>query len=135
MIMQNEKDDKIIEEKNIEKKFPPRHLRVPIEIRIEITKGLQSFAATSRNLALGGLSFESLYLFNIKDTVNVLLYVPVKKELELLKVASEIVWMSNQNGSWMMGVAFKKFAPGDQRRLMEWLLGCIRAQKAGQPFF
>lgn len=109
-----------------------RHLRAPIEIRIEITQGLQSFTATSRNLALGGVSFESLNELQVGDRVNVLLYIPIKKELELLKAASEIVWVEDQQGSWMMGAAFRKFAPGDQKRLREWLLECVRAQKEGR---
>lgn len=109
-----------------------RHLRAPIEIRIEITQGLQSFTATSRNLALGGVSFESLQEFQVGDKVNILLYIPIKKELELLKAASEVVWAEDQQGSWMMGAAFRKFAPGDQKRLREWLLDCVLAQKEGR---
>jgi len=112
---------------------PTRHLRAPIEIRIEITVGPQSFTATSRNLALGGVSFETLEKLSVNDKVNVLLYIPVKKELELLKASSDIVWVEDQNGSYMVGAAFRKFAPGDQKRLREWLLECVRAQKEGRP--
>lgn len=110
-----------------------RHLRAPIEIRIEITIGPQSFTATSRNLALGGVSFETLEQLALHDSVNILLYIPVKKELELLKTAAEVVWIEDQQGSFMVGAAFRKFAPGDQKRLREWLLECIRAQKEGRP--
>ncbi|MBH1988758.1 MAG: PilZ domain-containing protein [Myxococcaceae bacterium] len=109
-----------------------RHLRAPIEIRVEITQGLQSFTSTSRNLALGGVSFESVTEFEVGSLINILLYIPVKKELELLKAASEVVWVEDQQGSWMMGAAFRKFAPGDQKRLREWLLECVRAQKEGR---
>jgi Tfp pilus assembly protein PilZ len=109
----------------------PRHLRAPIEIRVEITARSQSFTTTSRNIALGGISFESQQQFRVGDLVNVLLYIPVKKELELLKVASEVVWVEDLGGSWMCGTAFRKFAPGDERRLREWLLESVRAQKAG----
>jgi hypothetical protein len=109
----------------------PRHLRAPIEIRVEITARSQSFTTTSRNIALGGISFESQQEFRVGDLVNVLLYIPVKKELELLKCASEIVWVEDLGGSWMCGSAFRKFAPGDERRLREWLLESVRAQKAG----
>ncbi len=112
---------------------PTRHLRAPIEIRVEITVGPQSFTATSRNLALGGVSFETLEKLSVDDEVNILLYIPVKKELELLKAASNIVWIEDQNGSYMVGAAFRKFAPGDQKRLREWLLECVRAQKEGRP--
>jgi Tfp pilus assembly protein PilZ len=111
----------------------PRHLRAPIEIRVEITARNQSFTTTSRNIALGGISFESQQQFRVGDLVNVLLYIPVKKELELLKVASEVVWVEDLGGSWMCGTAFRKFAPGDERRLREWLLESVRAQRAGAP--
>lgn len=110
-----------------------RHLRAPIEIRIEVTVGPQSFTATSRNLALGGVSFETLEQFSAGDQVNVLLYIPINKELELLKAASEVVWVEDQDGSFMVGAAFRKFAPGDQKRLREWLLQCVQNQKEGRP--
>lgn len=111
-----------------------RHLRAPIEIRIEITIGPQAYTATSRNLALGGVSFETLEKFTVGDQVNILLYIPVKKELELLKAASQIVWVEDQDGSYMVGAAFRKFAPGDQKRLREWLLESVRAQKEGRSY-
>lgn len=112
---------------------PTRHLRAPIEIRIEITLGPQSFTATSRNLAIGGVSFETLEQLNIGDQINVLLYIPVSKDIELLKISSEVVWVEDQGGSYMVGAKFLKFAPGDQKRLREWLLDCVRAIKAGKP--
>lgn len=109
----------------------PRHLRAPIEIRIEITARNQSFTTTSRNIALGGISFESQQQFRVGDMVNVILYIPVRKDLELLKAASEVVWEEDLGGSWMCGAAFRKFAPGDERRLREWLVESVRAQKNG----
>ena len=109
-----------------------RHLRAPIEIRVEITARNQSFTTTSRNLALGGISFESSQQFRVGDQVNVLLYIPVKKELDLLKVASEIVWVEDLSGSFMAGAAFRRFAPGDERRLRAWLLESVKAQRAGR---
>lgn len=108
-----------------------RHLRAPIEIRIEVTVRNQSFTTTSRNIAIGGISFESQQQFRVGDLVNVILYIPVRKDLELLKAASEVVWEEDLGGSWMCGAAFRKFAPGDERRLREWLLESVRAQKAG----
>lgn len=113
------------------KTWVKRHLRAPIEIRIEITARNQSFTTTSRNIAIGGISFESQQEFRIGDLVNVILYIPVKKDLELLKAASEVVWVEDLGGSWMCGAAFRKFAPGDERRLREWLIESVRAQKAG----
>lgn len=110
-----------------------RHLRAPIEIRIEVTLGPQSFTATSRNLAIGGISFETLEKLKLGDMINILLYIPVSKDIELLKIASQVVWSEDQGGSWMVGAKFIKFAPGDQKRLREWLLECVRAMKAGKP--
>jgi hypothetical protein len=114
-------------------KKPTRHLRAPIEIRIEVTLGPQSFTATSRNLAIGGVSFETLEKLVVGDQVHILLYVPVSKDIELLKISSEVVWVEDQGGSFMVGAKFLKFAPGDQKRLREWLLDCVRALKAGKP--
>jgi hypothetical protein len=112
---------------------PTRHLRAPIEIRIEVTLGPQSFTATSRNLAIGGVSFETLEELKVGELINVLLYIPVNKDIELLKAASQVVWAEDQGGSWMVGAKFQKFAPGDQKRLREWLLECVQALKAGKP--
>lgn len=109
-----------------------RHLRAPIEIRVEITARNQSFTTTSRNIAAGGISFESQEAFRVGDLINILLYIPVKKELDLLKVASEVVWVEEDSGCWMVGSAFRKFAPGDEKRLREWLLESVRAQKEGR---
>ena len=112
-----------------------RHLRAPVEIRIEITQGPQSFTTTSLNLAMGGVSFETIEDLNVGDKINILLYIPVNKELELLKTAAEIVWAEDQEGSWLVGAAFKKFAPGDLKRLKEWLLDSIQAVKEGRSYF
>ncbi len=109
-----------------------RHLRAPIEIRVEIAARNQSFTTTTRNLAAGGISFESTERFLVEDLVNILLYIPVKKELELLKVASRVVWVEEDLGCWMVGASFEKFAPGDEKRLREWLLDAVRAQKEGR---
>lgn len=108
-----------------------RHLRAPIEIRVEITARSQSFTTTSRNIAAGGISFESQEGFLIGDEVNVLLYIPVNKDLDLLKVASVVVWTEDDEGAWMIGVAFQKFAPGDEKRLRGWLLESVLAQREG----
>jgi Tfp pilus assembly protein PilZ len=130
-------EDKDGSKRSLEKVAHPRnkqtrHLRAPIEIRVEITARSQSFTTTSRNIAAGGLSFESQEGFRIGDLVNILLYIPVKKELDLLKVASEVVWVEDDSGCWMIGAAFKKFAPGDEKRLREWLIDSVKAQKEGR---
>jgi len=117
------------------RKMSSRHLRAPVEIRIEVTKGLQATTTTSRNLAIGGISFETIETFAVGDEINVLLYIPSNKDIELLKSTAEIVWIKEDFGAYMIGAAFRKFAPGDQRRLREWLLECVRAQKEGRNYF
>lgn len=130
----SEKTTKKKKEEKVDERIKiTRHLRAPIEIRIEVTLGPQSFTATSRNLAIGGVSFETLEELNAGDEIHVLLYIPVSKDIELLKISSEVVWSEEQGGSWMVGAKFVKFAPGDQKRLREWLLECVRAMKAGKP--
>ncbi len=114
-----------LKKEKLKKKKQTRHLRAPIEIRIELSKGSQSFTATTRNLAIGGVSFETMEKFKINDIINVLLYIPIKKELELLKATSKIIWIKEDFGAYMVGSAFKKFAPGDQKRLRNWLLNAI----------
>lgn len=120
------------EPKVSEIKKPMRHLRAPIEIRIEITQGLQSFTTTSRNLAIGGVSFETVNPLKVGEQVNILLYIPVNKDIDLIKISSEVVWVEDQSGSYLVGAKFVKFAPGDQKNLREWLLECVRAIKEGR---
>ncbi len=108
-----------------------RHLRVPIEIRIEITLGTKSFTTTSRNLAIGGISFETLEVLRIGDDLKILLYIPFNKDLELIKIESKIIWVKNHIGSYIVGAAFINFAPGDLKRLRNWLILYVRAQRKG----
>ena len=109
-----------------------RHLRAPIEVRVEVACGSQSFTTTTRNMAVGGISFEILEELYVGDPINLILYLPVDKELELLKVFSEVVWVEDQDGSGMVGAAYRKFAPGDEKRLREWLLESVRAHREGR---
>lgn len=109
-----------------------RHLRAPIEVRVEVSCGSQSFTTTTRNMAVGGISFEILEELHVGDPINLILYLPVDKELELLKVSSDVVWVEDQDGSWMVGAAYRKFAPGDEKRLRDWLLESVRAYREGR---
>lgn len=121
------------EEKPSERKKVTRHLRAPIEIRMEVTLGPQSFTATTINVSMGGVSFETLEKLSIGDRILILLYVPINKDIDLLKIASEVVWVQDQGGSWVVGAKFVQFAPGNHKRLLNWLLECVRAMKAGKP--
>ncbi len=63
-----------------------------------------------------------------------MLYIPENKDLELIKTESTIIWIEEDGGSYMVGAAFNKFAPGDLKRFRRWLLNCIKAQKEGRSY-
>ena len=113
---------------------PPRHLRTSLQVRLEINFGNHSFSTVSRNVAIGGVSFEAHEELSVGKQINILLYLPMTKGLELLKSSSRIVWSKKQHGGWLVGTAFEEFAPGGQRRLQEWLLAYVRAEK-DSPFY
>lgn len=111
------------------KPYKIRHLRIPVEIRVEVAKNKQSFTTTSRNISITGVSTESVTEFQIGDNVDVVLYVPIKKDIELLEIEARVIWVCSRPGSCSMGAAFKKFAPGDQRKLRRWLLDYLIIKK------
>ncbi len=113
-------------------KKPQRHLRAPLEIRVEITSNGQSFTTATRNLAWGGISFESNELFEPGAHINILLYIPENKDLNLLKVEGRVIWVEEDMGCWMVGATFTQFAPGDRKRFREWLLAAVRAFNEGR---
>jgi c-di-GMP-binding flagellar brake protein YcgR len=102
--------------------YHKRYARMPIEVRVEVEALTESITTRTRNVSAGGISFECGSEIQIGDPMNVLLYIPRSKEVELLKVHSEAVWCDEQQGLFVVGAAFRKFAPGDQRRLRQWLL-------------
>ena len=116
------------QKKNRENK-PPRHLRVSLPIRLEIGVENQSFSTTARNLAIGGACFEIDRELAISTQVNVLLYLPVAQGLELIKTLAHVIWSKRRGRIHIVGVSFNEFAPGDQRRLQEWLLAYVRGDK------
>ena len=102
--------------------FHKRYARKPIEIRVEVEALTESITTRTRNVSAGGISFECGSEIQVGDPMNVLLYIPRGKEVELLKVQSEAVWCDEKQGLFTVGSAFRKFAPGDERRLRQWLL-------------
>lgn len=108
---------------------PARHLRVELPIRLEIGLENQSFSTTARNVAIGGASFEMDRELAVGTQVNLLLYLPMAQGLELIKTLARVVWSKRRAKAYVVGVAFDEFAPGDQRRLQEWLLAYVRGDK------
>lgn len=112
----------------------PRHLRAMLQIRLEVNFGNHSFSTVSRNVAIGGVSFETSEELPVGKHINLLLYLPMAKGLELLKSSSRVVWSKSQPEGWLVGTAFEEFAPGGQRRLQEWLLAYVRDDRES-PFY
>ncbi|MEM7496014.1 MAG: PilZ domain-containing protein [Myxococcota bacterium] len=112
----------------------PRHLRASLQVRLEVNFGNHSFSTVSCNVAIGGTSFETPEELPVGKQINLLLYLPMAKGLELLKSSSRVVWSKRQPEGWLVGTAFEEFAPGGQRRLQEWLLAYVRDDKES-PFF
>lgn len=102
--------------------FHKRYARKAVEIRVEVEALTESITTRTRNISAGGISFECGSEIQVGDPMNILLYIPRGKEVELLKVHSEAVWCDEKQGLFTVGSAFRKFAPGDERRLRQWLL-------------
>lgn len=103
--------------------FHKRFLRKPVEIRLEVERFQEGLATTSVNMSPSGICFELAEPLEEDERFNVLLYIPQGKEVEILKVQARCVWQETQaNGHFRTGAAFEKFAPGDERRIRQWLL-------------
>lgn len=103
--------------------FHKRFLRKPVEIRIEVERFQEGLASTTVNMSPSGICFELSESLEEDERFNVLLYIPQGKEVDILKVQARCVWQETQpNGLFRTGAAFEKFAPGDERRIRQWLL-------------
>lgn len=103
--------------------FHKRFLRKPVEIRIEVERFQEGVASTSVNMSPSGIGFKLAEPLEEGERFNVLLYIPRRKEVDILKVQARCVWLEPQpTGQFMIGAAFEKFAPGDERRIRQWLL-------------
>lgn len=103
--------------------FHKRFLRKPVEIRVEVERFQEGLASSSVNMSPSGICFELAEPLEENERFRVLLYIPRGKEVEILKVSARMVWMeSRDNGMCRVGAAFEQFAPGDERRVKQWLL-------------
>lgn len=103
--------------------FHKRFLRKPVEIRVEVERFQEGLASSSVNMSPSGICFELAEPLEENERFRVLLYIPRGKEVEILKVSARMVWMeSRDNGMFRVGAAFEQFAPGDERRVKQWLL-------------
>ena len=104
--------------------FHKRFLRKPVDIRVEIERFQEGLASTSINMSPSGICFELEEPLEEEEQFRILLYIPRGKEVEILKVSARMVWQEAQDesGKWRIGAAFEQFAPGDERRIRQWLL-------------
>jgi hypothetical protein len=103
--------------------FHKRLLRKPVVIRVEVERFQEGLESTSVNISPSGLCFDLAHPLEEDERFRVLLYIPRGKEVEILKVSARMVWQEAQDeGRWKVGAAFVQFAPGDERRIRQWLL-------------
>lgn len=106
-------------EGNLHKRF----LRKPVEIRVEVERFQEGLSSTSINMSPSGICFELSEPLEEAERFRVLLYIPRGKEVEILKVSARMVWQElRDDGRYRVGAAFEQFAPGDERRIRQWLL-------------
>ncbi|MBX2814328.1 MAG: PilZ domain-containing protein [Myxococcales bacterium] len=100
-----------------------RFLRKPVEIRVEVERYQEGLSSTSINMSPSGICFELPEPLEDGERFRVLLYIPQGKEVEILKVSARMVWQElRDDGRFRVGAAFEQFAPGDERRIRQWLL-------------
>lgn len=114
--------------------FHKRFLRKPVEIRVEVERFQEGLASSSVNMSPSGICFEVGEPLEDNERFKVLLYIPRGKEVEILKVEARMVWQEPvDDGMFRTGAAFEKFAPGDERRIRQWLLELGRDEKKPTP--
>jgi c-di-GMP-binding flagellar brake protein YcgR len=103
--------------------FHKRFVRKPIEIRVEVERFQEALASSSVNISPSGICFELDQFLEEEEQIRVLLYVPKGKEVEILKVRAAVVWQEpREGGKQRVGARFEQFAPGDQKRIRQWLV-------------
>jgi len=103
--------------------FHKRFLRKPVNIRVEVERFQQGLESASINMSPSGICIELDEPLEADERFRVLLYIPRGKEVEILKVSARMVWQQHrETGKWRVGAAFVQFAPGDAKRIRQWLL-------------
>jgi hypothetical protein len=103
--------------------FHKRFVRKRVEIRVEVERFQEALASSSVNISPSGICFEIAEALEANEQIRVLLYIPRGKEVEILKVRARMVWQEpKEEEGYRVGAAFEQFAPGDERRIRQWLL-------------
>ncbi len=113
--------------------FHKRFVRKRVEIRVEVERFQEALASSSVNISPSGICFKIGEPLEDNESIRILLYVPRGKEVEILKVRARMVWQENEDdGMFRVGAAFEQFAPGDERRIRQWLLELSTDTPPGQ---
>ena len=102
--------------------FHKRFVRKPVEIRVEVERYQEALASSSVNISPSGICFEISESLEENESTRILLYIPRGKEVEILKVRARVVWQEVRDERFRTGASFEQFAPGDERRIRQWLL-------------
>lgn len=102
--------------------FHKRFVRKRVEIRVEVERFQEALSSSSVNISPSGICFEIAEPLDEDERIKVLLYIPRGKEVDILKVSARVVWTEPSDTQFRVGAAFEQFAPGDERRIRQWLL-------------
>jgi hypothetical protein len=103
--------------------FHKRFVRKPVQIRIEVERFQEALESSSVNISPSGMCFLIREPLEELERMRILLYLPQGKEVEILRVSGRMVWQEDADDEmFRVGAAFEQFAPGDERRIRQWLL-------------
>lgn len=103
--------------------FHKRFVRKPVKIRIEVERFQEAMESASVNISPSGMCFLVSEPLEANERMRILLYVPDGKDVEILRVTATMVWQEDADDEmFRVGAAFEQFAPGDERRIRQWLL-------------
>ena len=77
------------------REFAARPARAPIEVRVDLKTGSESFAATTKNLGVGGLFVATDRQLPIGEQVTVELSLP--DHVRPMPVAAEVRWVQTED--------------------------------------
>ena len=114
-----------------------RFARVSVDLRLEVETETGSLHTRARNLSAKGVLFSSENELVPGQMVHVLIYIPRGREVDLLRIKGEVIWVRRDDDrKFIAGTTFTRFAPGDERRLRQYLLQHIRGEDPHRaPYF
>jgi hypothetical protein len=118
-------------------KMRKRFARLSVDLRLEVETETGSLHTRACNLSAKGVMFDSDAELVPGEQVHVLIYIPRGREVDLLKIRGEVIWVRREEARrFSAGTSFSRFAPGDERRLRQYLLAHIRGENPhNAPYF